>query len=98
MKEIDFIPYGQRNRISKETLARKLGISAKDINIVISQLRKQYIILSDTKLGGYWRPDTKEELLDFIREHNSRHFAESGLVQMAWNEIDKLNLGGKRYE
>ena len=91
MNEIDLIPYGQKNRISKEALARKLNIPLNRVNAVVSQLRKQYIILSDTKIGGYWRPDTKKELLDFIREHNSRHFAESGLVQMAWNEIDKLD-------
>jgi biotin operon repressor len=90
MKEIDLIPFGQKNRISKEELARKLNISIKEINSIVSELRKKYIILSDTKVGGYWRPDTKQELLDFIREHNSRHFAESGLIQMAWNEIDKL--------
>lgn len=91
MKEIDLIPYGQRNRISKEKLARELKISVDKVNPIISQLRKQYVILSDTKVGGYWRPNTKEELLEFIREHNSRQFAESGLIQMAWNEIDKLN-------
>lgn len=90
MKKIDLIPFGQKNRISKEELARKLNISIKEINSIVSELRKKYIILSDTKVGGYWRPDTKQELLDFIREHNSRHFAESGLIQMAWNEIDKL--------
>ena len=90
MNEIDLIPYGQKNRISKESLARKLNIPFDNVNAVISQLRKRYIILSDTKIGGYWRPDTKQELLDFIREHNSRHFIECGLVQMAWNEIDKL--------
>lgn len=91
MKEIDLIPYGQKNRISKEKLARELKISVDKVNPIISQLRKQYVILSDTKVGGYWRPNTKEELLEFIREHNSRQFAESGLIQMAWNEIDKLN-------
>ena len=93
MNEIDLIPYGQKNRISKERLARKLNIPLQNVNAVVSQLRKKYIILSDTRIGGYWRPDTKQELLDFIREHNSRHFIECGLVQMAWNEIDKL--GGK---
>lgn len=96
MKIIDLIPYGQNKRISKEELARKLKINTKDVNTVISKLRKTYIILSDTKIGGYWRPDTKEELLEFIREHNSRHYAESGLIQMAWKEID--NLGGKKDE
>ena len=90
MKEIDLIPYGQKNRISKEKLARKLNLPIKEVNAVVSELRKQYIILSDTKIGGYWRPDTEKELLEFIREHNSRHFAECGLIQMAWNEIDKL--------
>ena len=93
MKEIDLIPYGQKNRISKEELAKKLNLPVKEVNMVISELRKQYIILSDTKIGGYWRPDTEKELLEFIREHNSRHFAESGLIQMAWNEIDKLKGG-----
>lgn len=91
MKEIDLIPYGQKNRISKEELARKLNLPIKEVNTVVSELRRQYIILSDTKIGGYWRPDTEKELLEFIREHNSRQFAESGLIQMAWNEIDKLN-------
>lgn len=90
MEEIDLIPYGQKNRISKETFARKLNIPIKEANALISELRKQYIILSDTKIGGYWRPNTEKELLEFIREHNSRHFAEGGLIQMAWNEIDKL--------
>lgn len=93
MREIDLIPYGQENRISKEELARKLKLPIKEVNSVVSELRRQYIILSDTKIGGYWRPDTQEELLEFIREHNSRHFAESGLIQMAWNEIDKLKGG-----
>lgn len=97
MKEIDLIPYGQENRISKEELAKKLNLPKNEVNTIVSELRKNYIILSDTKIGGYWRPDTEKELLDFIREHNSRHFTESGLIQMAWNEIDKLK-GGKRYE
>lgn len=93
MKEINLIPYGQKNRISKEELARKLNLPVKEVNTVVSELRRQYIILSDTKIGGYWRPDTEKELLEFIREHNSRHFAECGLIQMAWNEIDKLKGG-----
>lgn len=93
MKEIDLIPYGQKNRISKEELAKKLNLPVKEVNAVVSELRRQYIILSDTKIGGYWRPDTEKELLEFIREHNSRHFAECGLIQMAWNEIDKLKGG-----
>ena len=93
MQEIDFIPYGQRNRISKEELAKKFNVPVKDVNAIISKLRKQYIILSDTFIGGYWRPNTEKELLNFIREHNNRHYAESGLIQLAWGEIDKIRRG-----
>ena len=95
MKEIELIPYGQKNRISKEELAHKLNLPIKEVNTVISQLRKEHIILSDTKIGGYWRPDTEKELLDFIREHNTRHHAETGLVLLAWNEIDKIKERGE---
>lgn len=92
MNYIDLIPYGKKNRISKENLARKMNISVDDVNKVISQLRREYIILSDTKIGGYWRPNTRGELLAFIREHNNRHFQEAGLIQMAWAEMDKLEI------
>ena len=95
MKIIDFIPFGQKNRISKETLASKLKIKPEEVNKIISKLRKTYIILSDTKIGGFWRPDTEKELLNFIREHNSRHYTETGLVQMAWGEIDRIKGNGR---
>lgn len=93
MNEIDLIPVGKENRISKANLAQKLNTTIDEVDTIISKLRKQYIILSDTKIGGYWRPNTRVELLKFIRTHNARHLTECNLIQMAWNEFDKL--GGK---
>lgn len=93
MNEIDLIPFGKENRISKKELAEKLNINLEEVDKIISKLRKEYIIVSDTKIGGYWRPNTRTELLRFIRMHNSRHLAECNLVEMAWKEIDKI--GGK---
>lgn len=90
MKIIELIPFGKENRISKEALSSKLKIKPEEVNKIISKLRKSYIILSDTKIGGFWRPNTEKELLDFIREHNNRHYTETGLVQMAWSEIDNI--------
>ena len=49
MRKIDLIPFGQKNRISKEELARKLNISIKEINSIVSELRKKYIIFSAPK-------------------------------------------------
>ena len=96
MEEIKLIPFGQKNRIKKEDLAKKLNVPIEAVNKIISELRKRYLIFSDTKIGGYWRPDSEQELLEFIKEHNSRHFAECGLVQMAWNEIDKIKGGYRK--
>lgn len=93
MNEIDLIPFGKENRISKTQLSVKLNKPIEEVDAIISKLRKQYIILSDTKIGGYWRPNTRGELLRFIRTHNARHLAECDLVERAWNEFDKL--GGK---
>ena len=93
MDEIELIPFGKDNRISKTQLAKKLNITIEEVDEVISKLRKQYIVLSDTKIGGYWRPNTRIELLKFIRMHNARHLAECGLIEMAWKEFDKM--GGK---
>lgn len=90
MNEIDFIPYGKENRISKTSLAQKLNITIDEVDTIISKLRKKYIILSDTKIGGYWRPNTRVELLKFIRTHNSRHLTECELIQMAWDEFDRI--------
>lgn len=93
MNEIELIPFGKDNRISKTQLAKELKITIEEVDTIISKLRKKYIILSDTKIGGYWRPNTRIELLRFIRMHNARHLAECGLVELAWNEFDRL--GGK---
>ena len=95
MEEINLIPFGKKNRISKIELMRKFELPEEAVNKKISELRRKYLIFSDTKIGGYWRPNSEQELLEFIREHNSRIFLENGLIQMAWNEIDKIKGGCK---
>lgn len=61
-KIIDLIPYGQENRISKKQLMKLAGIDEQTLMKEITEIRKEHIILSDTKKGGYWRPKTIKEL------------------------------------
>ena len=61
-KIIDLIPYGQENRISKKKLMKITGYDEEKLKTEITEIRKEHIILSDTKKGGYWRPKTIKEL------------------------------------
>lgn len=63
MKNIlDFIPYGEKNKISKKELMQKTHLNEQQILEQLKIIRKDKIILSDTKTGGYWRPETIKEL------------------------------------
>lgn len=61
-KIIDLIPYGQENRISKKKLMQLAKIDEQKLMKEITEIRKEHIILSDTKKGGYWRPKNMKEL------------------------------------
>ncbi len=63
MKNIlDFIPYGEENKISKKELMQKTHLNEQQLLENLKIIRKDKIILSDTKTGGYWRPKTIKEL------------------------------------
>lgn len=61
-KILDLIPYGEKNRISKKQLMKLAGVDEQTLMKEITEIRKENIILSDTKKGGYWRPKTVKEL------------------------------------
>lgn len=59
---LDFIPYGEKNKISKKKLMKKANMNEQQLLEELKKIRKDKIILSDTKTGGYWRPKTIKEL------------------------------------
>lgn len=68
---LEYIPHGKKNRVSGCELQRVGGY--KNIRVfrdVIRRLRKNGEIIAATKSngGGYYIPDSREELAEYIRE------------------------------
>lgn len=68
---LEYIPHGKKNRVSGCELQRVGGY--KNIRVfrgAIRRLRKNGEIIAATKSngGGYYIPDSREELAEYIRE------------------------------
>ena len=68
---LEYIPHGKKNRVSGLELQRVGGY--KNIRVfrdVIRRLRKNGEIIAATKSngGGYYIPDSREELAEYIHE------------------------------
>ncbi len=69
---------GEKNAISRKDLVRSLKTSDRVIREVITSLTDQgYPIISNTKTGGYYYPESVEECERYIKMLNSyiRSFA-----------------------
>lgn len=91
---IELIPYGKENKISKKSLMKLANIKDEKVfNEEVAKLRKKYIIMSDTTTGGYWRSNNKEELQEFIKKYQHRSYDTSRMIMLAYKEIE--NIKGK---
>lgn len=88
---IELIPYGKENKISRKSLMELANIQDERVfNEEVAKLRKKYIIMSDTTTGGYWRSDSKEELQEFIKKYQHRSYDTSRMIILAYKEIENI--------
>lgn len=86
----EIIPFGEENKISKKEIMSKLNIDEKEATELISQMRKEYIVLTNTTTGGYWRATTKEELIEFVGKQKIKVDEYNEIITIANKEIEKL--------
>lgn len=92
---LSLIPYGENNRISKRELMTKTNLNEQQLTEEIQKIRKENIILSDTKKGGYWRPKTLKELMP-IYVQTVRKLKENGeLYNLILRERDLIKERSK---
>ncbi|MBQ7536288.1 MAG: hypothetical protein IJT43_11825 [Stomatobaculum sp.] len=61
------IPYGKKNAIPMKVLAAKMGVSDRKLRAMIKEARIDRALIALGKGGkGYYRPETKEELEEFL--------------------------------
>ena len=88
---IELIPYGKENKISRKKLMELANIQDEKVfNEEVAKLRKKYIILSDNTTGGYWRSNNKEELQDFIKKYQRRSYDTSRMIMLAYKELEEM--------
>lgn len=67
------IPFGELNAISRGELQVKWSMSDRKARRAITELRKNgYVICSNSKTNGYYRPNTADEIRHFIADMESR--------------------------
>lgn len=87
---IELIPYGKENKISRKSLMELANIQDEKVfNEEVAKLRKKYIIMSDVT-GGYWRSNSKEELQEFIKKYQHRSYDTSRMIILAYKEMENI--------
>lgn len=87
---IELIPYGKENKVSRKSLIKQANIEEKDFNVELAKLREQYIIMSDTISKSYWRPNSKEEYENFIRKYQHRNYDTNRMIMLAYKEMEDI--------
>lgn len=90
---IELIPYGKENKISRKSLMELANIQDKKIlDEEIVKLKKRYIIFSikTTEDIMYWRSNSKEELQEFIKKYQHRSYYNNRMIMLAYKELEEM--------
>lgn len=84
----DYIPIGKENKkTSKEIMKEAKIIDENVFKKQLSELRKKELIICD---NGYFMPNKKEEVEEFLEKCRVRGAEVDTLMDMAYKKIDEL--------
>jgi biotin operon repressor len=70
---LSLIPKGKKNGIKMSEIEALLGYNRRQITDSISRLRRQGVIIcSSVYIGGYYKPENKEELEEWLKIEKKR--------------------------
>lgn len=74
MKISDFLPVGESCAISMRELSNRLGTTERETRLIVLSARQHgEPICSDCKRGGgYYLPDSRAEVLRYVRQQEAR--------------------------
>ena len=91
---IELIPYGKENKISRKSLMKLANIQDKKIfDEEVAKLRKKYIIMSNTTQKDimFWRSNNRQELQDFIKKYQHRSYDNNRMIMLAYKELEEMD-------
>lgn len=90
----NLIPTGKDNKITASTLKMLTGYTSRELKRAIARLRADGAIICsclDSTDGGYFKPNSPEEAMDYVRTERKRIASELRALQAAEQYV-------KRYE
>lgn len=86
---LHIIPVSKENAVKRETLSKSLEITDRTLRRMIHDLRtKGFLIISNTKTGGYYLATEQEDIASFVAQQKHR----IGAIQKSITAISKQNL------
>ena len=88
----DLIPTGKDNKITAATLKTMTGYTTRELKRAIARLRSEGAIICsslDSENGGYFKPRTPEEALEYVRTERKRIASEQRALKAAEQYIQR---------
>ena len=90
MDVLEYIPFGKENAIKRSTLRDLLGVTDRDMRVLIAEARKEVPIINLQDGSGYYRPTDKEELYQYIMQENARAVKIIRNIKVATEEYNRI--------
>lgn len=72
MNITNYIPKGKENAITRKDLCETTGLSDRLVRELISQARRDTVIINLQNGNGYYQPTDKAEIAQFVRQETAR--------------------------
>lgn len=86
----DYIPLGRENKKERNKIMSEAKITDEnEFKRKLTALRKEEIVIFD---NGYFIPNKKEEILDFIKNCNIINIETNKTIEIAYNKMNELEV------
>lgn len=91
MKITDYIGRGRENAVTRSRLAELTGLGDRTIREMISQERRETVIINLQNGDGYYIPTKAEEVKRFVSQETARLKSIGWSLKAARKLLDKMN-------
>lgn len=90
MDILEFIPHGRKNAIRRDDLRDIIGVTDREMRVMIADARKKAPIVNLSDGCGYYIPDDKDDLLKYILQEQARAKKILNNIRIACKEFNKI--------
>lgn len=88
---VDLIPYGRKNAVKRQELLRNYEGTDREMRREIQEARSEEIIINLSDGRGYFRPESRSELLAYIAQETARARAIEKSIRVAKRKLAEVD-------